>query len=207
MPLQIHIYDLSEPMVNGSDGKRDELALTLGGSSFSNGGTMNMDLDSSSGSSKQVGSGLTGLDNLGNTCFMNSAVQCLAHTSKLVDYFLGDFHKEINPHNPLGMKVCQSVFFTVNIVYLYLEFYITFSSLFNFKMFLKQGELACAFGDLLRKLWAIDRTPVAPRQFKARLGRFAPQFSGFNQHDSQVSLLLIFGNILTQTHTPKLFLY
>lgn len=69
-------------------------------------------------------------------------------------------------------------------------------------MFLKQGELAYAFGDLLRKLWAIDRTPVAPRQFKSRLGRFAPQFSGFNQHDSQVSLLFfIFGNILTNTHT------
>ncbi|GJN35548.1 hypothetical protein PR202_gb24336 [Eleusine coracana subsp. coracana] len=116
-----------------------------------------MDLDSSSGSSKQVGSGLTGLDNLGNTCFMNSAVQCLAHTSKLVDYFLGDYHKEINPHNPLGMK----------------------------------GELAYAFGDLLRKLWAIDRTPVAPRQFKAKLGRFAPQFSGFNQHDSQELLAFL----------------
>jgi ubiquitin carboxyl-terminal hydrolase 15 len=68
-------------------------------------------------------------------------------------------------------------------------------------MFLKQGELAYAFGDLLRKLWAIDRTPVAPRQFKARLGRFAPQFSGFNQHDSQVSLLFIFGNVLTLKHT------
>lgn len=110
MPLEIHIYDLSEPMTNGSDGKRDELALTLGGSVYSNGGAMDMDLDSSTGSSKQVGSGLTGLENLGNTCFMNSAVQCLAHTSKLVEYFLGDFHKEINPHNPLGMKVCQNVF-------------------------------------------------------------------------------------------------
>ena len=67
-------------------------------------------------------------------------------------------------------------------------------------MFLKQGELACAFGDLLRKLWAVDRTPVAPRQFKSRLGHFAPQFSGFNQHDSQVSLPSIFGNT-THTHT------
>ena len=51
-------------------------------------------------------SGLTGLLNLGNTCFMNSAVQCLAHTSKLVDYFLGDYQKEINTQNPLGMKAC-----------------------------------------------------------------------------------------------------
>lgn len=50
-----------------------------------------------------------------------------------------------------------------------------------------QGELALAFGELLRKLWAPGRMPVAPRPFKAKLARFAPQFSGYNQHDSQVS--------------------
>lgn len=49
-----------------------------------------------------------------------------------------------------------------------------------------QGELAVSFGDLLRKLWAPGRNPVAPRPFKAKVARFAPQFSGNNQHDSQV---------------------
>lgn len=43
-----------------------------------------------------------------------------------------------------------------------------------------------AFGDLLRKLWGPGRTSVSPRPFKAKLARFAPQFGGYNQHDSQV---------------------
>ncbi|ONH94737.1 hypothetical protein PRUPE_7G027000 [Prunus persica] len=54
-----------------------------------------------------------------------------------------------------------------------------------------QGELALAFGELLGKLWAPGRTPVAPRPFKTKLARFAPQFSGHNQHDSQELLAFL----------------
>src|ERR1700733_3494979 len=54
------------------------------------------------------------------------------------------------------------------------------------------GAIAEAFGALLQRVWAIaGASSFSPREFKSQLQRFAPQFSGYQQHDSQELLAFL----------------
>lgn len=50
-----------------------------------------------------IGNGLTGIRNLGNTCYMTAAFQCLSRTTLIRNYILhSPFQHHINLDNPLG---------------------------------------------------------------------------------------------------------
>jgi ubiquitin C-terminal hydrolase len=56
------------------------------------------------------GKGRTGLSNLGNTCYLNSILQCLSSETKLLEYFLTNNYKnELNQSDGIAHEFSEIV--------------------------------------------------------------------------------------------------
>jgi ubiquitin C-terminal hydrolase len=136
--------------------------------------------------------GLSGLKNIGNTCYMNSALQCLSASDLLTGYFLGMPNKIPPYKNDLKNGIMTAL-------------------VENNKCKvsdLTEHEIRKNFKEsltyMLRKLLVImwnENCCVAPKSFKSTLGKKNNMFMGCQQHDSQECLSFILDVIHEETKT------
>lgn len=122
--------------------------------------------------------GLTGLQNLGNTCYMNSALQALCNTPPLVHYFLERPRFE---ERPAPVQRCSG------------------------ELSSRSQWLTSALHNLVVDMWAgLGQDYLVPAPILYAISHTHPMFRGFQQHDSQEFLRCLMDQLHEEMKVPGL---
>jgi hypothetical protein len=131
----------------------------------------------------ETGDGIVGLYNMGNTCYLNSSIQCLSHTPIFRDYFTSKCYlNDINTTNPLGHegRLAQVSAVLINSLW----------KRFNQQQ-PHQPRRVTAPGSYL----PVIAPALTPKTFKDSIGKFSDHFAGNEQHDAQELLSFLLGGL------------
>ena len=108
--------------------------------------------------------GATGLSNLGNTCFMNSSIQCVSNTKPLTDYFISGRHLyELNRYHLNVLLWWKSCLCSECVILTGLYWCIYRTNPIGMR-----GHMAKCYGDLVMELWSGTQKNLAPLKLRVR---------------------------------------
>ncbi|KAJ6245939.1 ubiquitin carboxyl-terminal hydrolase [Anaeramoeba flamelloides] len=148
--------------------------------------------------------GLVGLTNLGNTCYLNSSLQCLLNTVSLREYFLNGKDENSKNKNKTQNKNKKRKKNHQNKNNEKNKNKNKNQHLNSIILNNTNDKLVRSFAILLKDYWLGNSSILHPSKIKQLIGKFAIKFRGFAQHDAHEFLSFLLDGLHNDLNQPEL---